>query len=790
VYRNYLPPAAQTWKRKALIAITRGGNYWRKRINRLTAFMAALILAIALSYSPPAPAQSSASFPCTNTLYVSRGQGTDVTDVSAPTELNTVNINVNPFTLNPIAGIVIPPNIRYNAIGFNFQDGLIYGIDPDTRAVYRIAPNGVPTSLGVPAGLPGQPILYLAGDVDVNGNYLILSSNPQNPQNQQLFTINVTGAAATLVGTTVTLSQPTDIADFAINPRDGQLYGFDTISRQVARIDRTTGALSFLPSLNPQIGTVGGAFFDAFGQFFAYETSPNNSAFYLVDVGTVESPGTGQFSLLSIAQGVVRNDGAACAFAVQVEKSVSPETVPAGGTVTYIYRIANSSPLTLTNLRFRDELQDGRTFVADTLRLTEISGSTPNNYGSTNLLEITGITIQARTIAQISVDVRIPPNTPPGTIFNQSELFGLPPNFGDSTLLSDYIPVVGFPDPTPLQVTASPIIGAAKTVASVVDLGNGNFQLTYTITIQNLGNVDLNNVQVTENLSNTFGSTPFTVNRVSSPTGNLAPNNNFNGVNDTNLLSGTDTLVIGQTKTIELLVTITPGNQLSPYDNQAEATAQSPVGPTRDTSTDGVNPDPDGNGNPSDNNSTTPLDLANPPGTGPRLRLVKRITNATRSDVPISGINFNSVVNDPKDMTDDASGWSQLPGGLLGVINLESETPLQNGDEVEYTIYFLSDGSQEVNNARLCDPIPSGTTFIFESFGGGRGILLNQNGTQTPQTNASDTDQGTFASPLTPVTSPCPNTNNPNGSVLLQLGDLPNTTPGNVGFVRFAVKID
>ncbi len=203
-----------------------------------------------------------------------------------------------------------------------------------------------------------------------------------------------------------------------------------------------------------------------------------------------------------------------------------------------------------------------------------------------------------------------------------------------------------------------------------------------------------------------------------------------------------------------------------------------------------MNPDPDGNGNPSDNNNTTPLDLANPPGTEPRLRLVKRITNATRSDVPISGINFNSVVNDPKDMTDDASGWSQLPGGLLGVINLESETPLQNGDEVEYTIYFLSDGSQEVNNARLCDPIPSGTTFIFESFGGGRGILLNQNGTQTPQTNASDTDQGTFASPLTPVTSPCPNTNNPNGSVLLQLGDLPNTTPGNVGFVRFAVKID
>jgi hypothetical protein len=176
------------------------------------------------------------------------------------------------------------------------------------------------------------------------------------------------------------------------------------------------------------------------------------------------------------------------------------------------------------------------------------------------------------------------------------------------------------------------------------------------------------------------------VNRVNSPTGNLAPNNNFHGINDTNLLTGTDTLAIGETKTIELVVTITPGSNLGPYNNQVEAIAESPVGPTRDTSADGLNPDPDGNGNPSDNSTSTPLDLANPPGTGSRLRLVKPITNATRSGVSISGINFNRVVNDPKDITDDALGWSQLPGGLLGAINLESETPLQSGDEVEYTI--------------------------------------------------------------------------------------------------------
>jgi uncharacterized repeat protein (TIGR01451 family) len=765
-------------------------------IGSLTLFLAALSLAIALLHSPPVPAQTPASLPCTNTLYVSRDQGTDET---APTELNILDINVRPFTLRPVAGIPIDENIQYNAIGFNFQDGLIYGIDPDTGTVYRIRQNGRPESLGVPPGLPLGQVLYLAGDVDINGNYFVLSADPNQPNSQnpqQLYTINVTGSRATLVGSPVTLSQVTDIADFAINPTDGQLYGFDSRnnSKRVARIDRSTGAVTFLPTQNPQIGTVGGTFFDAFGQFFAYETARTASAFYRVDVGTADNPGTGQFTQISTSQGVLRNDGAACAFAIQMEKRVSPESVPAGSTVTYSYRIANSSPLTLTNLTFRDDFDpsDGRTFVADTLRLTDIVGGTPNNYGSTKVLEVTGITVPARRIAVLRVDVRVPPNTPPDTYFNQSELIGLPPRFGDPSILSDYVPVVGFPDPTPLRVTASPprpIIGAAKTAAFVVD-GNGNFQLTYTITIQNLGTVALNNVQVTENLSNTFGATPFTVNRVNSPSGNLTPNSNFNGVTDTNLLAGTDTLAIGETKTIELVVTITPGNNLSSYENLAEATGQSSSGPTSDTSTSGTNPDPDNDGDPTNNNEPTPVSPSSPPTAEPRLRLVKRITNATRGGVAITGINFNSVVDDPNDPNDDASGWSRLPGRLLGISRLGSETPLESGDEVEYTIYFLSDGGQPATKINICDPIPSGITFIPDTFEPDRGILLNQSGTQTPQTNASDTDQGTFATPLTPVTSPCADTNNPNGSVLVQLGDIPNTGLNSVGFTRFRVRIN
>jgi uncharacterized repeat protein (TIGR01451 family) len=596
-------------------------------------------------------------------------------------------------------------------------------------------------------------------------------------------------------------------------------------------------------------------------------------------------------------------------------------------------------------------MENGRTFVAGTLNLSNIVGGTPNNYAGTRTLEITGVTIPSRTVAQITVQVQVPRTTSPGTIFNQSTLSGLPPAFGGPDLLSDYPPTGGYPDatplivtqsrdnpaigvakavasvaavgdgnfrvtyniavrnlgnvdlnnvqltenlsntfgrtpftvdrvsspggnltpnrnfngvnvtnllagtdtlsvgetkrirlvvtvtpgnnrrsyenqvraigrtpdgtptrdtstngtnpdpdndgdptnnndPTPVQFTGDPTIGVAKAVASLVNLGNGNFRATYNITVQNLGNVNLSNVQVTENLSDTFGRTPFTVNRVSSPSGNLTPNANFNGVNVTNLLAGTDTLSVGETKTIRLVVTFTPIENSGSYENQVRAIGQTPDGtPTRDTSTNGTNPDPDEDGNPTNNNDPTIVDLA-PPTTEPRLRLVKRITNVTRGGVPVGGINFNRVVDDPNDEDDDASGWSQLPGRLLGVPQLGSDTPLRSGDEVEYTVYFLSDGGQPTTNVNVCDPIPARTTFIPESFGAGSGILLNRNGTPRRQTNVSDRDAGTFFSPLTPVNAPCADTNNPNGSVFLQLGDIPISAPNNVGFVRFRVRID
>jgi uncharacterized repeat protein (TIGR01451 family) len=469
--------------------------------------------------------------------------------------------------------------------------------------------------------------------------------------------------------------------------------------------------------------------------------------------------------------------------------------------VTYLFVVSNAGNVNLSNVQVTENLST--TFGTTPFQVTSVTSPngdlTPNpaynGRTDTNLLAGTGNTLALGESKTIQLVMTLTPGANLGPYNNQAQATGQGPDGRQVSDLSQNgvnLDPDGDGDPTnnndPTQVNLgeNPVLGVAKLASSLVNVGGGNVTVTYSILVRNYGDVPLSNVQVLENLSTTFGTTPFTVNRVTSPPGNLTPNPNYNGRDNINLLSGTDTLALGQTKTFDVVVTITPGNDRRTFTNQVEGTATSPTGKSvRDQSQAGINPDPDNDGNPTNNNDPTPFTI------GPNLRLVKRITNATRGGVPVSGVNFASFVNDPNDVNDDATGWSQLPGGILsGVYRIGSDNPLQSGDEVEYTVYFLSDGSQPVTDAKVCDPIPEKTTFIPDSFQLGQGILLNQQATNTFLTNAQDTDQGTFFARLTPVTSPCLNTNNSNGSILVNLGELPFSAPNNVGFTRFRVRID
>ncbi|MGB7443851.1 MAG: DUF11 domain-containing protein, partial [Coleofasciculaceae cyanobacterium] len=161
----------------------------------------------------------------------------------------------------------------------------------------------------------------------------------------------------------------------------------------------------------------------------------------------------------------------------------------------------------------------------------------------------------------------------------------------------------------------------------------------------------------------------------------------------------------------------------------------------------------------------------------PNLRLLKRITDARRGGQPIGNVNFGSFIND-SDVAADINTAGLTP---TGVIQIEQNNPLQSGDEVEYTVYFISDGAQPVTNVKLCDPIPEGTNFVAGS------IALNLPaalGNPTPNFVSNLNLNPPFSSP------PCSDPNNSNGAVLVELGDVPSNRPNNVGFVRFRVRIE
>ncbi|EKV00328.1 hypothetical protein Lepto7375DRAFT_2435 [Leptolyngbya sp. PCC 7375] len=86
----------------------------------------------------------------------------------------------------------------------------------------------------------------------------------------------------------------------------------------------------------------------------------------------------------------------------------------------------------------------------------------------------------------------------------------------------------------PPLVAEQPAIGVSKRVVSTTTQADGDFEVVYETTVENLGNVTLNNVQLTEDLDDTYGEGAFSI--IGAPTFTarglanevqLTPNANF-----------------------------------------------------------------------------------------------------------------------------------------------------------------------------------------------------------------------------------------------------------------------
>jgi uncharacterized repeat protein (TIGR01451 family) len=208
----------------------------------------------------------------------------------------------------------------------------------------------------------------------------------------------------------------------------------------------------------------------------------------------------------------------------------------------------------------------------------------------------------------------------------------------------------------------------------------------------------------------------------------------------------------------------------------------------------------------------------------PNVLLVKRITaiNGTTNtingdklagyiDEPTNAYDDNTITiptqTTPTDPPKDSSNWPPLNTFMLGGINGGNIKP---GDELDYSIYFLSTGDDAATNVLFCDRVPNNVTFVPTAFNGqatapsglgtgDRGILLNQGTTTGSLSNIGDGDIGQYLAPGISISSVYPSLGNScgtndNGAIVVNLGtipkaDGPGTPPNSYGFVRFRGRV-
>ncbi|MCY7334187.1 MAG: GEVED domain-containing protein [Pseudanabaena sp. CAN_BIN31] len=213
----------------------------------------------------------------------------------------------------------------------------------------------------------------------------------------------------------------------------------------------------------------------------------------------------------------------------------------------------------------------------------------------------------------------------------------------------------------------------------------------------------------------------------------------------------------------------------------------------------------------------------------PGINVIKRITAITNSitntttqitdNLVGTPVTIGTGITDHNDSKWPAPKSQYLRGGIACTAtgsncNAGAITGAKPNDLVEYTIYFVSNGTDDLTKVNICDRIPANTTFEPNTYGAGNGILFgwykNTTGvlpdpanstlgtTKFALTNGTGDDEGEFFASAALPTLPCGGTGNANGGIVVNIGaatTVPAATASGApiksyGFVRFKVKVN
>ncbi len=161
----------------------------------------------------------------------------------------------------------------------------------------------------------------------------------------------------------------------------------------------------------------------------------------------------------------------------------------------------------------------------------------------------------------------------------------------------------GEPLPTVINLFPSAVIGVSLAAGTPVAQGNGTYNVTLSYKVKNYGNLNLGTLKLFQNLGRMIGSpAAFTIVSPVVTTGTLIPNSGFNAKTDSNMLAPNSVLGYKQEATLQFTININPNQLNALYQLQATISAFSTELNTTitDLSTDGLDPDPDANAQPTE----------------------------------------------------------------------------------------------------------------------------------------------------------------------------------------------
>jgi hypothetical protein len=156
--------------------------------------------------------------------------------------------------------------------------------------------------------------------------------------------------------------------------------------------------------------------------------------------------------------------------------------------------------------------------------------------------------------------------------------------------------------PTAVVFDETPAIGLSKEVVSVTEVSQNTYEVRFRYIIENFGDIVLNDLEITFDYEDFF-DTAHSSWVAGVVDGTLAANSLWDGGN-TNVLSAGQSLPSGSSGDVEVIVQLNT-RQDDTFSGTADTAGTSPQDATVvDTSTDGINPDPDDNDTPDEDDGS------------------------------------------------------------------------------------------------------------------------------------------------------------------------------------------